>query len=147
MVMRWVSEPRTAQWFTDANYDAELADHLTDVRIDQWIVLLAGHPLAYLQDYRIDGWDGHPLGDLPKGARGIDTLIGSEAEMGKGIGPRYLAQHCQALFGRGVPALGIDPHPDNHAAIRAYEKVGFQAGDRITSQWGAVRVMTLWPND
>lgn len=146
MVTRWTRTPRAAVWFTDPDYHDELADHLTDGRIAQWIVLLDAEPLAYLQDYDIHGWEDHPLGFLPKGSRGLDTLIGSEVQMGRGLGPRYLALHCAALFAQGVPALGIDPDPQNEAAIRAYEKAGFTCGDVVQSRWGAAQSMALWPD-
>jgi aminoglycoside 6'-N-acetyltransferase len=146
MVIRWTRAPRASRWFTDPDYAGDLADHLTDPRIAQWMVLLDGALLGYLQDYDIHGWEGHPLGFLPKGARGLDTLIGAEDQMGQGLGPRYLAQHCAALFAQGTPALGIDPDPDNLAAIRAYEKVGFLPGARATSRWGEVLTMSLFPH-
>lgn len=145
MVMGWIKIPRNAAWFDDPNYDEELHDHLSDDRIDQWIVMLDNAPLAYLQDYRIHGWEDHPLGFLPPGSRGMDTCIGSEGDMARGLGPAYLRLNAERLFAAGVPALGIDPHPDNLAAIRAYQKVGFAGTKEITSRWGPMRLMSLWP--
>jgi aminoglycoside 6'-N-acetyltransferase len=145
MVMGWIKSPRTAKWFDDPNYDEELRDHLGDDRIDQWVVMRGDVPLAYLQDYRIHGWENHPLGFLPAGSRGMDTCIGTEADMAQGLGPAYLRLHANRLFSCGVPALGIDPHPENAAAIRAYQKVGFSGDTEVTTEWGRMRLMTLWP--
>jgi aminoglycoside 6'-N-acetyltransferase len=132
-------------WFNDPNYEEDLRDHLTDDRIDQWIVMLDDMPFAYLQDYRIDGWKTHPLRALPPGSRGMDTCIGKESNMACGLGPVYLRLNAARLFAAGVPALGIDPHPDNKAAIRAYQKVGFAGNEEVTTEWGRARLMTLWP--
>lgn len=144
-VAPWLSAPRVKCWFEDDEYLETLREHLSDNAIDQWLVMLGETPIAYLQDYRIHAWDDHPLGALPEGSRGLDTFLGAEDLMGRGLGPAYLKLHCEHLFATGAPALGIDPHPENLAAIRAYEKVGFQ-GDKVTdSPWGRIRLMMLWP--
>jgi aminoglycoside 6'-N-acetyltransferase len=57
---------------------------------------------------------------------GIDLFLAEEFQ-GRGLGAdavRTLARHL--VHDRGHHRLTIDPSVDNHAAIRAYEKVGFQ---------------------
>jgi aminoglycoside 6'-N-acetyltransferase len=57
---------------------------------------------------------------------GIDLFL-SEEFQGRGLGSdavRTLARHL--IDERGHHRLTIDPAADNHAAIRAYEKVGFR---------------------
>ena len=57
---------------------------------------------------------------------GIDLFL-SENVHGRGLGTdavRTLAHHL--VHDRGHHRLTIDPAADNHAAIRAYEKVGFR---------------------
>jgi RimJ/RimL family protein N-acetyltransferase len=146
MLAQWLADPRnSAHWGGSGETDA-LEDHLTDHRVAQWIVTRDGTDVAYIQDYDIHAYEDHPLAALPKGARGIDTFIGQSSWMGTGLGPSYLALHVQRLFDSGVPALGIDPEPENGAAIRAYEKVGFRGSEVVHTKWGTARVMTLWPN-
>ncbi len=143
---QWLADPRNARHWGGPDQMQSLRDHLTDPRVAQWIVTRDGTDVAYVQDYDIHAYPDHPLAALPKGARGIDTFIGDSRWMGQGLGPAYLARHAAGLFERGVPALGIDPDPDNEAALRAYEKAGFR-GDRIVAtRWGRARVMTLWPD-
>lgn len=142
----WLEAPRVNRWFDEPDYAAEVMKQLSDPALRCWIVAQDGVPLAYLQDYDIHAWDPHPLGFLPRGARGVDTFIGAEAAMGRGLGPRYLRAHAARCFGEGVPALGIDPHPDNIPAIRAYEKAGFH-GDRVVeTKWGRARLMVMHPH-
>jgi aminoglycoside 6'-N-acetyltransferase len=145
MVANWAKTPRVAKWFDDPDYANELTEHLTDDRVAQWLVWDTNTPVAYLQDYRVHGWKDHPLGFLPKGARGIDMFVIHEAQMGRGLGPRVLTQHCAALFAQKTPALGIDPHPENTAAIRCYEKAGFVAHSETKTEWGPALLMVLWP--
>jgi aminoglycoside 6'-N-acetyltransferase len=57
---------------------------------------------------------------------GIDLFLAEEFQ-GRGLGAdavRTLARHL--VHDRGHHRLTIDPSVDNHAAIRAYEKVGFR---------------------
>jgi aminoglycoside 6'-N-acetyltransferase len=57
---------------------------------------------------------------------GIDLFLSNELQ-GRGLGTdavRTLARHL--IHDRGHHRLTIDPSADNHAAIRAYEKVGFR---------------------
>lgn len=143
----WLKARRVKRWFDDPDYIADLEGHLSDARIHQWIVEEDGTAVAYLQDYDIHGWQDHPLGLLPRGARGMDTFVFGEERMGQGLAMRYLCQHCQTLFSEGCPALGIDPHPTNAAAIRCYEKVGFVAGAEADTEWGRVLKMSLRPKE
>lgn len=145
MLEPWLEVPRVRRWFDDPGCMQDLEDHLTDPRIRQWIVEDAGTGVAYLQDYDIQGWRNHPLGFLPEGARGLDTFVFGEDRMGRGLAVRYLRQHSRSLFADGVPALGIDPHPTNTAAIRCYEKVGFVADSEMNTLWGRVLTMFLYP--
>lgn len=63
--------------------------------------------------------------------------------VGLGHGSTLLRQHGDTLMRDGAPALGIDPHPDNHAAIRTFEKAGFTvAGGPTDTPWGRVILMT-----
>ncbi|MDF0752093.1 hypothetical protein NLU14_17820 [Marinobacter sp. 71-i] len=63
----------------------------------------------------------------------LDEVKQSESEvcscgrlLGIGHGSALLESHASTLINKGAPALGIDPHPDNCGAIRAYEKANFK---------------------
>jgi len=141
----WLRVPEVARWFEDASYIETLEGHLADGRIQQTIVGLDGRPIAFLQDYDIHAFEKHPLAYLPQRSRGLDTFIGVREALRQGLGPAYLSKHTDHLFASGAPALGIDPHPDNTAAIRAYEKVGFTADKHAETEWGPVVAMSLFP--
>ncbi len=144
LLAKWSSRPHVARWFGGAGPDA---DELNDTRIAMWIAMLGSQPFAYIHDYDVHAWSPHHFDFLPPGSRGIDMYIGDPELVGLGHGSRLLRQHSDVLMSRGAPALGIDPHPDNHAAIRANEKAGFVVVSGPTeTQWGRVLLMTRNPN-
>ena len=72
----------------------------------------------------------------------MDVYIGEPARLGQGHGSALVRQHVDRLFLQGIPAVGIDPHPDNGAARRAFEKAGFQvASGPIETRWGRAILM------
>lgn len=140
MLEEWLSRPHVARWFGDAEPDV---DELRDPRIAMWIALFGDRPFAFVQDYEVQAFSPHHFDFLAPGSRGIDMYIGESSLIGRGHGSKLLQQHADSLLSSGVPALGIDPHPDNHAAIRAFGKAGFgTVGGPLDTQWGRVILMT-----
>lgn len=146
LLAAWQSTPHVRAWWdSDEPYgEADLADP----RVDRWIVLIAGKPFAYMQDYTVHGWDGHHFAALPAGSRGIDQYIGDPDMIGQGHGSAFVGLRMQVLFNDGVPVIATDPHPDNARAIAAYRKLGFQAtGPTQQTRWGLILPMTARPSD
>jgi len=143
----WLRDPEVQKWYGDESNLETIENHISDDRISMMLVRFDGRPLAYLQSYDIFGWENHHLNFLPMGSLGLDTFIGHQELLGKGHGENYLRCLIARLFKAGVPAIGIDPHPDNKRAIRAYEKLGFQGDKERTTEWGRVLLMSLYrPN-
>jgi aminoglycoside 6'-N-acetyltransferase len=113
ILREWFRSPEVQSWYGDESRLRAIENHLSDPRVSVVLVRLDGRPLAYLQDYEIFGWEDHHLNFLPVGSRGIDTFIGQQEMLGKGHGEKYLRSHIAHLFTVGVPAIGVDPHPDN----------------------------------
>ena len=143
LLSTWLKEPMVSRWYHDEDYIDDLAENLEDSRIRMQLVLHDDNPIAYVQDYDIHSWTDHHLAYLPLNSRGIDTFIGCNKWMGKGHGTYYLTLLSTQLFQDGVPALGIDPHPDNVVACRVYEKIGFRYNGVVESEWGTVITMSL----
>ena len=141
LVAGWRARPHVMQWWGAPEIEPE-AEKLADPNIDLWIVEQDGRPFAFIQDYRVHAWDPHPFRYLPAGARGFDLFIGEPDMLGAGHGPRFLRQHVEALFGRGIPAVGVDPHPDNLRAQRAFAAAGFAlASGPVETPWGRAVLM------
>jgi len=143
LLSTWLEEPLVTRWFDDPDYIDDLEDNLEDKRIRMQLVLHNNTPLAYVQDYDIHAWPNHHLGYLPLHSRGLDTFVGKREWMGQGHATNYLGLLANALFREGVPALGIDPHPENTTARWVYKKIGFTEDGIVQSEWGKVVTMSL----
>lgn len=138
----WRSMPHVARWWGGAGVEPEAAK-LYEPRVAMWVAELRSRPFAFIQDYGVGDWSPHHFDFLPAGSRGIDMYIGETGMLGSGHGPRLLRQHVDHLLASRVPAVGIDPHPDNHRAVRAFEKAGFTTvGGPLETRWGRAILMT-----
>lgn len=147
ILRRWLRAPEVQRWYGNESKLETMESRLPDPRISMMMVLLDGSPLAYTQDYEVFGWADHHLDFLPAGSRGMDTFIGEQDMLDKGHGENYLRCLIARLFQAGVPAIGIDPHPDNKRAIRAYQKLGFKGDKEQNTEWGRVLLMSLYRSD
>ncbi|MGJ8533182.1 MAG: GNAT family N-acetyltransferase [Alphaproteobacteria bacterium] len=143
----WFRTPEVQKWYGGESNLKTIETHLSDDRISMMLIRLDGSPLAYLQDYEVSGWKDHHLDFLPHGSRGMDTFIGRQDMLSKGHGENYLRCQISRLFKAGIPAIGIDPHPDNRRAVRAYEKLGFKGDQERETEWGRVLLMSLYRED
>jgi aminoglycoside 6'-N-acetyltransferase len=125
MVRRWLATPEVVRWWGDPDeqYDLVSGD-LAHPDMDQFVVSLDGHPLAYIQCYALSTWN-QGFGEQPHATRGIDQLIGEPAMIGRGHGSRFIRQFVEERLRNGIPRIVTDPDPGNVRAVRAYEKAGF----------------------
>lgn len=78
----------------------------------------------------------------------MDVYIGEPDLIWMGHGSAVVRQHADHLMSRGAPAVGVDPHPDNHAARRALEKAGFAvAGGPVETRWSRAILMDRFAPD
>lgn len=141
LVARWRAMPHVVEWWGDPALEPEAEKH-SDPRIAMWIVEHEGRPFAFAQDYDVHGWRPHPFSHLPPGSRGIDQYIGEPDMLDRGHGTAFVSAHVRRLFEAGAPAVGTDPHPDNHRARRAYRKAGFvEVGGPVETRWGRAILM------
>ncbi len=154
LLEKWLAVPDVARWFTDGEgFLNDIMEEIDDPRIRMHLVSVIedpddgpSSPFAYLHDYDVHGWNEpgeppHPFSYLPPGSVGLDVFIGEPDLMGCGHGRAFLHQYCKAIFAKGTPAIGIDPHPENHAAIKAYQNVGFHGETVVDAPWGLARLM------
>lgn len=144
LLKRWIAQPHWQAWWGEPDNEiADITASLDDDAVEPMIAEMDGKPVAYVQTYDPHMEDGHPYQDQPFGTIGIDLSIGEASDLGKGLGTQILTELAELLFEEGVPRLIIDPHPDNGAAIRAYEKAGFVAFDRRETVYGPAILMAL----
>ena len=71
--------------------------------------------------------DSHYWGEVPANLRAIDIWIGEVEELNKGYGTEMMTQALDRCFSHPeVTAVLIDPLAYNTAAIRFYERMGFE---------------------
>ena len=141
LVTDWRGRPHVRRWWGDPQVEPE-REKLRDPRLALWVVALEGRPFGFIQDYRVHDHLPHHFEDLPPGSRGLDLFIGEDDLIGRGHGAGLLRQHVDAMFTRGVPAAGIDPHPDNDKARRAFARAGFrETGGPRDTRWGRAVLM------
>ncbi|MBO9433734.1 GNAT family N-acetyltransferase [Ruegeria sp. R13_0] len=144
MMSKWRSYPHVREWWDSDEPNTD--DELVDARVERWIVSLDQHPVAYMQDYTVHGWEDHHFFSLPPGSRGVDQFIGEPDMIGRGHGPAFISEHVNRLFARGAPVVATDPHPKNARAIAAYKKAGFTAfGPVRQTPWGPILPMKASP--
>lgn len=144
LVADWRARPHVVRWWSEQPDDLA-AETVDDATINVWIAELNGRPMAFIQDYRVHDWPDHHLAFLPPDSRGMDIFIGEADLTGQGHGSAIVRRHVEAWFAKGVPAFGIDPHPDNAAARRAYARAGFaEAGGPMDTEWGFSLLMARY---
>jgi aminoglycoside 6'-N-acetyltransferase len=137
VLRRWRSHPHVARWWGDPNLEPE-HEKLQDPRIAMWIAELDG-PFAFIQDYRVHAWPDHHFSYLPVRSRGMDVYIGEPTMIGLGHGSRLIRQHVDHLF---ASAIGVDPHPENHAAQKTFHKAGFSVrSGPLQTRWSLALLM------
>ena len=107
-----------------------------------YIASLDGEPVGYIQSYRAGAVPGWYPDDPGPGVWGIDQFLADGDRLGKGLGTAMVSQFVDRLFrDPAVTEVWLDPHPENHRAIRCYEKAGFVRAGEIVTPDGAALLM------
>ncbi|MBB4121121.1 GNAT family N-acetyltransferase [Martelella radicis] len=128
LMARWLRMPHVAMWWQRAERQVEqMRSHIDDPTVSPFVVLLDDVPFGYIQLCDLEGErENEPaLADQPAGTFGIDQFIGPAGMIGKGLGTRLVSAMAERALNKDAKRVLVDPHPDNAAAIRAYEKAGF----------------------
>lgn len=142
LLLEWQSRPHVSKWWDSV--EPSEPEEFRDPRVARWIVTIDERPFAYMQDYTVHGWEGHPFFDFPRGSRGIDQFIGEPDLVEKGHGSAFIAERVRTLFDQGAPVVVTDPHPENARAIASYKKVGFkECGPARETPWGRIIPMRI----
>lgn len=141
LLLSWRQQAHVRRWWGPPEIEPE-AEKLQARKVAMWIAGHAKGPLAFIQDYAVADWSPHHFDYLPRGSRGMDLYIGELEAVGQGHGAKIVRQHVDHLFDLGVPAVGIDPHPENERARRAFARAGFVTTDGpLDTRWGRAILM------
>ena len=115
------SDPNEDDW----NWAEELKR--TPVWREFLIAELDGRPIGFVQIIDPLLEDSHYWGEVPANLRAIDIWIGEADDLNKGYGTEMMTQALDRCFSHSeVTAVLIDPLAYNTAAIRFYERMGFE---------------------
>lgn len=134
LLHRWLSEPHVVRWFGErslADLEQEYGGYIDGAEpIYPYVAVYEGRDVGMMN------WEH--FGDFPEmaslygvtdpDATNCDVLIGERDLTHRGLGPAMIRAFLeQIVFARPRPTCSIiDPHTDNAAAIRAYEKAGYR---------------------
>ncbi len=134
LVLGWFKEPHIKKWWPLPKENVLNRYFLEMTKSKDtfgFIILLNGKPMGYIQYYiieRQDGARGSFLPPLPDSTTlGIDQFIGDSQCLYKGYGTLFIKQFIKELkkLKPDLTTIIVDTSPDNYAAIRCYEKIGF----------------------
>lgn len=142
LVRRWLAAPHVIEWWGDTEEQFSLvSEDILSPAMDQFIVAADDHAFAYLQCYDPGAWPENGLGSHPLGTRGIDQFIGEVDMLARGHGSAFIRHFTDGLLSAGAPRVLTDPNPENHRAIRAYEKAGFMRDHVVDKPDGLALLM------
>jgi RimJ/RimL family protein N-acetyltransferase len=142
LLLQWFKEPHVAQWWPVPQKEEDFFAHfLKRIRTKEtlpFLVFLNNKPIGYVQYYKLDQRHRSWLPPLPEETVGTDQFIGEIAYVGKGYGTLMLKQFIQFLSQQNpsIKIIIVDPDPKNKAAIRCYEKVGFEVMGEFLNNFG-----------
>ena len=160
LLLKWLQTPHVKEWWdTDVPWTMGLVQEKygaytqgykleDDAKkpINGFIIVLNGKEVGYIQLYNAYGFpreDDIKSDELPKSLAAIDIFIGEESYLGKGLSFIIMNQFLKTYVDPYYEACFVDPDSANIAAIRAYEKVGFQYLKTTKhSQWLVRKKMT-----
>ena len=145
LLLQWFKEPHVEKWWPTPEENELMEYFLEKIRSKNtfgFIVLLDEKPMGYIQYYHIDrskvtsGSLFPPLHD--ETTIGIDQFIGDPHYLHKGYGTLFIKQFFKELeiLEPNITAIILDTDPENIAAIRCYEKVGFVPVCTYENPWG-----------
>jgi len=144
MLHGWLNLPHIVEWWgqerpaLDEVYAKYLPRVMEEDRVTPYIGMLGQTPFAYAQSYVALGAGGGWWEDeTDPGVRGIDQSIGHPDLLGKGLGTKLVRALVDRLFADPeVTKIQTDPAPNNHRAIRCYEKAGFRTAGIVATPDG-----------
>jgi RimJ/RimL family protein N-acetyltransferase len=146
LLYSWFQASHVKQWWPvpekKEDFFNSFLKRIRSTEIVPYIVLLNDKPIGYLQSYPVDRSKSTWLPDLPDGTIGIDQFIGEREYVGKGFGTLFIKDFIHFLQNKNNHfTVIVDPDPNNLAAIRCYEKVGFMKVGEYQAPLGPALIM------
>lgn len=137
LLTQWRNAPHVDVWWDGVKDFESLSMHYgerlsPDHPVRMYLALRGGAPFGRIQYEPTRDW----LAQFGDDVANIDFLIGSESDIGKGLGPRMISCFIQEVVlkdGRFTRVVA-DPAKGNRRSVRALEKAGFRPVGRHRSE-------------
>lgn len=132
LVETWLRREHVARWWRDdlARQIAELGAGIAgDDAAEYFLIGLEGRSIGLIQTYLASD---HPAWDavvrVGPGVAGVDLFVGEPELIGRGLGPRVLAEFVRDVVfaDPAVTAVVATVEEPNRRSWRAFEKAGFR---------------------
>lgn len=135
MLHGWLQRPHIVAWWGREAARPSLDEVRQEYRpsalaaegVTPYIAMRGDEAIGYAQSYVAMGsGDGWWADETDPGVRGIDQSLANAADLNQGLGTAQVRALVRLLFeDPAVTRIQTDPSPDNHRAIRCYQKAGF----------------------
>ncbi|MFH1831676.1 MAG: GNAT family N-acetyltransferase, partial [bacterium] len=134
LFFEWVKKPHVAPWWYSDMYEKFVEKNKPEKLISNYvypfIIYINNKPIGYIHYYIAvkaeNGWWMESLGQ-PVETVGMEIFIGQTEYVGKGIGTIVVKKFVEKIFKEtNAPKIIVDPELKNMAAVRCYEKAGFE---------------------
>ncbi len=134
LMLKWLTDDRVLEFYEgrDVQFNMEtLAEHFLEEIPDgfRMIIEYNDQAVGYGQAYQLSGemFEEYDYNDDGRVVFAMDQFIGEPDYWNRGIGSEFLKMMASYLkTSKGAACILLDPHQNNHRAIRAYEKAGFR---------------------
>lgn len=144
-IEEWLRREHVARWWRD-DIQESLAEYRAGLDgrepTDHYLIVLDGRAIGMIQTYLVaDYQDWEEIVQVGPGVAGVDILIGDEDQVGRGLGPKILAQFVRdVVTADAVVATVEEP---NRRSWRAFEKAGFRRVRDVEEEGLPHRLMRL----
>lgn len=146
LLCKWLDKPHVKEWWTDGLTHEEIKskykERIGDTTVLSFIINFHEKPIGFIQYYYAnkvgEGWWPNET----EGTVGIDQYIGEENYINQGYGTKLIRAFIHQLFSNpAIKKIIVDVDPNNHRAIRCYEKSGFKFVKELNTPDGMAYLM------
>lgn len=144
-IEEWLRREHVARWWRD-DIQESLAEYRAGLEgrepTDHYLIVLDGRAIGMIQTYLVSDYqDWEEIVQVGPGVAGVDILIGEDDQVGRGLGPKILAQFVRdVVTADAVVATVEEP---NRRSWRAFEKAGFRRVRDVEEEGLPHRLMRL----
>ena len=145
----WLEREHVQRWWNEP-IEHELAECRAAIEgrepTDHYLIVLDDRPVGLIQTYLASDYpEWEAIVQVGPGVAGVDLLIGEPDLVGRGLGPRILAEFARGVVfaDPGTTAVVATVEEPNRRSWRAFEKAGFRHVRDVEEEGLPNRLMRL----